>query len=90
MELFKIKDLVFKKEEFLDDISEFEDIILILQDMQNELTYDEIAVYKKMVSRISAEFMCKIWLAERFDLSVEFIDKKIEQFKSQGCLLFTE
>lgn len=42
MELFKIKDLVFKKEEFLDNISEFEDIILILQDMQNELTYDEI------------------------------------------------
>ena len=29
MELFKIKDLVFKKEEFLDDISEFEDIINI-------------------------------------------------------------
>ena len=55
-----------------------------------ELTYDEIAVYKKMVSRISAEFLCKICLAERFDLSVEFIDKKIEQFKSQGCLLFTE
>ena len=55
-----------------------------------ELTYDEIAVYKKMVSRISAEFMCKICLAERFDLSVEFIDMKIEQFKSQGCLLFTE
>ena len=42
-----------------------------------ELTYDEIAVYKKMVSRISAEFMCKICLAERFDLSVEFIDKKL-------------
>ena len=45
---------------------------------------------KLHLSRISAEFMCKICLAERFDLSVEFIDKKIEQFKSQGCLLFTE
>ena len=42
MELFKIKDLVFKREEFLDDISEFEDIVLVLQDMQDELTYDEI------------------------------------------------
>lgn len=42
MELFKIKDLVFKKEEFLDDIREFEDILPIIDELQEELTYEEI------------------------------------------------
>ena len=42
MELFKIKDLVFKKEEFLDDIREFEDLLPIIYELQEELTYEEI------------------------------------------------
>ena len=42
MELFKIKDLTFNKEDFLDDIDEFEDIIPIIQELQEELTYEEI------------------------------------------------
>lgn len=42
MELFKIKDLIFKKEDFLDDISEYEDIIPIIQELQEELSYEEI------------------------------------------------
>ena len=42
MELFKIKDLVFKKEEFLDDIREFEDLLPIIDELQEELTYEEI------------------------------------------------
>ena len=41
-ELFKIKDLVFNKEEFLDDIKEFEDIIPIIQDYTSELSYEKI------------------------------------------------
>ena len=42
MELFKIKDLVFRKEDFLDDISEFEDILPIIEELQDGLTYEEI------------------------------------------------
>ena len=42
MELFKIKGLSFLKEEFLDDINEFEDIIPIIEELQNELSYEEI------------------------------------------------
>ena len=42
MELFKIKDLVFRKEDFLDDISEFEDILPIIQELQDGLSYEEI------------------------------------------------
>ncbi|WP_195988857.1 hypothetical protein [Clostridium sp. D53t1_180928_C8] len=42
MKLFEIKDLVFNKEDFLDDISEFEDLLPIIEELQNELIYEEI------------------------------------------------
>lgn len=42
MELFKINDLVFTKEDFLDDISEFEDIIDIVKELQDNLSFQEI------------------------------------------------
>lgn len=41
-ELFKIKDLSFFKEDFLDEINEFLDIIPIIQDMAPNLSYDVI------------------------------------------------
>lgn len=42
MELFKINGLVFTKEDFLEDISEFEDIIDIVKELQNNLSFEEI------------------------------------------------
>lgn len=42
MELFKIKDLAFNKEDFLDDISEFEDILPIVEELSKNLSYEEI------------------------------------------------
>lgn len=42
MELFKINDLVFTKEDFLEDISEFEDIIDIVKELQDNLSFQEI------------------------------------------------
>lgn len=42
MKLFEIKDLVFNSEDFLDDIGEYEDLIPIIQDLQENLTYEEI------------------------------------------------
>lgn len=41
-ELFKIGELSFYKEDFLDDINEYLDIIPIIQELSNTLTYDEI------------------------------------------------
>ena len=41
-ELFKIKDLVFLKSDFLDDINEFYDIIPIIQELATSLSYDTI------------------------------------------------
>jgi len=42
-ELFKIKDLSFYEEDFLDDISEYEDIIPIVSDYDNRLNYEVIS-----------------------------------------------
>mgnify|MGYP001161734469 CR=1 FL=1 len=43
MKLFKIKDLEFNSEEFLDNIDEYEDLIPIIQDLQGNLAYEEIS-----------------------------------------------
>lgn len=42
--LFKIKDLIFYKEDFLDNLDEFEDIIDIIQELSANLIYEEIEV----------------------------------------------
>lgn len=42
MKLFNIKDLVFNREDFLDDINEFEDLLPIIEELQDELVYEEI------------------------------------------------
>ncbi|AOR23553.1 hypothetical protein [Clostridium taeniosporum] len=43
-EIFKIKDLIFYKEEFLDDINEFEDIFPIIKEFSDNLSYEKINV----------------------------------------------
>ena len=39
-------------------------------------------------NRGSTRFLCKPCLAQELNISVEAIDRKIEQFKAQGCTLF--
>ncbi|WP_024613489.1 hypothetical protein [Clostridium sp. Ade.TY] len=41
-ELFKIKDMSFYEEDFLDDINEYEDIIPIIKELEEKLTYEKI------------------------------------------------
>ena len=43
-ELFKIKDLFFYEEEFLDDIKDYEDIIPIIKELERKLDYEKLAV----------------------------------------------
>lgn len=43
-ELFKIKDLSFYEEEFLDDIKDYEDIIPIVKELERKLDYEKLAV----------------------------------------------
>lgn len=40
--IFEIKDLVFYKEDFLDNIEDYEDIIPIIQELSLDLNYEEI------------------------------------------------
>ena len=42
--LFEIQDLVFYKEDFLDNIDEFEDIINLIKELSPELKYEKIEV----------------------------------------------
>ena len=57
---------------------------------ERQLTGDEIAVYRKLVDRMAEKFLCKTCLAAYFEVSEEKIDKKIEQLKRIGCLLFVQ
>lgn len=52
------------------------------------LTFNEIGAHKKFINRGSKEFLCKQCLAEKLGVTAEDIDRKIEQFKMQGCTLF--
>ena len=51
-------------------------------------TFNEAGAYKKFVNRGSTQFLCKVCLAEKLGVAVEDIDRKIEEFKMQGCTLF--
>ena len=53
-----------------------------------QLTYNEIGAHKKFINRGSKEFLCRKCLAEKLDVTQEMIDRKIEEFKLQGCTLF--
>ena len=58
------------------------------RDCRRALTSDEIAVYRKLVRRDADTFLCKTCLAAYFSVPEKTIDRKIEQFRRQGCLLF--
>lgn len=53
-----------------------------------ELTKDEIALNKKLISLDLKEFRCLGCLSISFDCGVEDLKIKIDEFKEQGCTLF--
>lgn len=52
------------------------------------LTGDEIAVYRRMVSRAAERFLCVSCLAVEFGVSETLVYEKIEHFRAMGCTLF--
>ena len=52
------------------------------------LEYDEVAIYKRLISRAAEEFECKACLAATLGVTVEDIDRKIDFFRRHGCTLF--
>ena len=53
-----------------------------------ELTPEDEGLTKKLINRGATEFFCKECLAEKFNCTTELLDRKIEQFRKQGCSLF--
>lgn len=54
----------------------------------SSLSLNDIGAHRKFINRGSREFLCKKCLAARLDVTEEEIDRKIEEFKLQGCTLF--
>lgn len=52
------------------------------------LTPNEIGLTKKLINRGSTEFYCMDCLCKIFKCDKELLEKKIEQFRKQGCVLF--
>lgn len=52
------------------------------------LSGDEIAIYKKVVSRNAKQYLCKSCLSDYFKVPVSVIEDRIEHFKKIGCTLF--
>lgn len=53
-----------------------------------ELVNDDVGLTKKLINRGATEFLCMDCLAKMFNCTTELLEKKIEQFKRQGCSLF--
>ena len=52
------------------------------------LETDDIGIFKKMIDREAKACFCKSCLAKYLSCDIEVINRKINQFKLDGCLLF--
>ena len=53
-----------------------------------ELSKDEIGLHKKLFNRAADSFLCISCSAAYFGVSVALLEKKVQQFKEMGCVLF--
>ena len=56
---------------------------------QRSLIKDEIALNKKLLGKAAKQFLCLRCLSEYLNTDQEILLEKIEQFKDEGCTLFT-
>ncbi len=54
-----------------------------------ELVGNDIGLTKKLINKASKDFYCIDCLADIFNCDVSLLQKKIEQYKDMGCVLFT-
>lgn len=55
---------------------------------KDNLIKNEIGLSRKMLGRQIKRFYCIDCLADYFNVTTEELTAKIEEFKSQGCVLF--
>ena len=53
------------------------------------LTQDEIGINRKLIDPEMREFQCLYCLAEELETTAETLLIKIEEFKEDGCTLFS-
>lgn len=53
------------------------------------LTKDEIGINRKLIDPEMEEFQCLDCLAQELDTTAEILLMKIEEFKEDGCTLFS-
>lgn len=54
-----------------------------------ELKKDWIALHQKLLDLNAKEYYCIVCLADNFSCEVKDLEVKIEEFKEQGCTLFS-
>ncbi len=57
---------------------------------EKEVVPIEMSLTRKLINRSADRFLCKKCLAQRFSCSESKLDEMAEQFKKQGCSLFTD
>ena len=55
---------------------------------QSKLSTNEIGISMRLLGRDGRKLLCRQCLAAEFKVDVQVIDKKIRQYKDQGCPLF--
>jgi len=55
---------------------------------KEKLSKNEIGLSKKLLGRKIQNFFCIDCLAVQLEVDTEFLIEKVEEFKSQGCILF--
>ena len=54
------------------------------------LTSDEIGLHKKLLGKMSRQYLCIDCCAEHFKVSRSLLECKIEEYKLMGCALFEQ
>lgn len=54
------------------------------------LSRDEIGLHMKILDRCAESYFCMRCLANVLDCSTDVLERKILQFRAQGCVLFPE
>ena len=52
------------------------------------VTRDEIGLTKKLINRGTTQWLCYTCMSRHFDVTVDALRRKVEEFREMGCLLF--